>query len=68
MNFIVKRVKGYNCPNKHLLMINGDPVIFANSESRLRDMIGWIGGDSSINVSGAVKVLKPYRELYSREV
>lgn len=68
MEISVKRVKGYNCPSKHLLLIDGNPVIFANSEFRVREMISYIGGDSEINIRGAVKMLKPYRNQYAREV
>lgn len=64
MEFKVKRVKGYNCPNKSLLLIDSEPVIFANGDSRIKDIISYIGGDSSVDVGSCVKTLKHYREQY----
>lgn len=44
MNIDVKKIKGYNCPNKFLLLINNEPVAFANSQRKVVQMIGYVQG------------------------
>lgn len=40
----ILRVPGYNCPNKYLLMKDGEPIMFANGKERLNLCMQYLEG------------------------
>lgn len=53
--FNIIRVAGYSCPSKYLLMFNGKPVMFANSQRRLSLCIQYIEGYDTQLLDGKIK-------------
>jgi hypothetical protein len=67
MDFEIVKVKGYSCPNKHLLLINGEPVLFANGTIRLRIASAYVQGyetEESIGDKKILRVLNKYKEQW----
>ncbi|WP_427340631.1 hypothetical protein [Caloranaerobacter sp. DY30410] len=64
MKIKVKRIKGYNCPNKLLLLINNEPVAFANGMASISKMIQYAEGyDVDIKDGKIKRILSEYRGI-----
>jgi hypothetical protein len=64
------KVKGYNCKSKKLLVVDGEPVVLADSSSRISIMIQYIQGyiaDEEIKDGSVLKLLKPLKERWTSE-
>jgi hypothetical protein len=67
MKFEAKKIKGYSCPSKWLLLIDKEPVCFANSESRVGYMIAFVEGfNDGIEVKDGsiLRLLQGFKEKY----
>ena len=67
MEFEIIRVSGYSCPGKSLLMVDGIPVLFANSSARLQRAAAYIQGydhPSSFTDQKILKLLNKYRKKF----
>lgn len=65
MNIQVKVIKGYSCPNKHLLIIDNEPVIFANSNKRISTLISYVEGyisEEAISDKSITRILDKWRK------
>lgn len=61
--FNVIQVKGYSCPTKWLLNINGEPVLFANTKARVNKCIRYVNGEDDLILDGSIrKLLDHYRD------
>jgi hypothetical protein len=53
----VIKIKGYSCPNKWLLLVDGKPICFANSRGKLSSCISYLEGYPVEISDGAIKKL-----------
>lgn len=67
MKFEAKKIKGYSCPSKCLLLIDEEPVCFANIESRVCYMIAFVEGFNNgeeIKDGSILRLLQGFKEKY----
>lgn len=63
-------VNGAYCTMKYLLLIDNEPVIFANTDYTAKLMEDYIKGSDKENRllnDRIISILKPYREMYLKE-
>lgn len=60
----IKRIKGYNCPSKFLLLINDEPAVFANSKHLISRLISYVQGytkGEDISDKSILRILDKWR-------
>ena len=65
MNIQVKKIKGYNCPSKYLLIIDNEPVVFSNSNKRMSTLISYVEGYTSeedVSDKSVARILDKWRK------
>jgi len=66
----VKKVIGFQCPNKYILMYDGEPLIVLNSKKSASQCVQFIDGyleEKDINEKKVLGVLKKIRKLQKGE-
>lgn len=58
MKINVKRIPGCDCPSKVLLMIDGEPITFANSQNKISQLISYVEGFSTGENINNKKILR----------
>lgn len=62
MDIKIVKVKQYNSTNKHILMIDGEPVCIATGSKRINECVKYIYGyEADINDGKIRKILDKYR-------
>lgn len=62
MDIKIVKVRQYNSTNKHVLMIDGEPVCIAAGSNRINECVQYIYGcDADINDGKIRKILNKYR-------
>lgn len=62
MNIITKKLKQYNGTFKHLLIIDGNPLLITDSQQRMSECIQYVNGyDACINDGKIKRILNKYR-------
>lgn len=62
MDIKIVKVRQYNSTNKHVLMIDGEPVCIAAGSNRINECVQYIYGcDADINDGKIRKILDKYR-------
>lgn len=63
MDIKIVKVRQYNSTNKHLLMIDEEPVCIATGINRINECVQYIyGHDADINDGKIRKILDKYRQ------
>ena len=61
----VKTIKGFNCPRKTILMVDGNPILVGNSPKGINNALlyiqGWI---DTLDSEKMERFLNKYRELW----